>query len=206
MRNALIVVAFQDGHDDKTPRTAGWLANTLRAMDAAARADVPIALIRQVAEVGSPFARHRRDPRWGIHADIATRGWEVLIDTCGHDMFSHPGFVAWLRKSHIDTVTLCGYLPQGCIEASVERARRFGGVVEMLADAIEQSSLGLDAPAGEDAAPATRTAHGDISMTTREWVNRLGVWKKRRRLQTGFVAAREPAMPVLAPLAALSRS
>jgi len=180
MKRALAVIDVQyEYFTGRLPVThpAGSFANILAVMDAAHDAGVPIAVIRH----GSPaldapvFRKGSRE--WELHADIAARPHDVLIDKEWPDSFHGTGLRGWLTDVGADTVAIAGYMTQMCCQTTASRAWHLGYRVEFLADAtgtLDRSGFAGPVTASElhRSILATVARYADV-MNCADWLARI---------------------------------
>lgn len=180
MKRALLVIDVQNEYfTGRLPVThpADSLPNILATMDAAQRASVPIAVIRHGSPAAdSPVFRKGSD-EWQLHAEIAARPHDILIDKEWPDSFHGTGLRGWLTDIGADTVTIVGYMTQQCCQVTAWRAWHLGYGVEFIADATGT----LDRPgfAGPVTAEelhrtiiATMGRFADVANTA-DWLERI---------------------------------
>jgi nicotinamidase-related amidase len=180
MRRALLVIDVQNEYfTGRLPVTypAGSFDNILATMDAAQRASIPIAVIRHgSAAPDSPVFR-KGSHEWELHAGIAARPYDILIDKEWPDSFHGTGLRGWLTDVGADTVAIAGYMTQMCCQTTASRAWHIGYRVEFIADAT--GTLDRDGLAGPVKADelyrsviATLTRYADV-VNTAEWLTRI---------------------------------
>ena len=138
MNRALLVIDVQREYfDGALPVTfpVGHLEHILRAMDAAAAAQVPTAVIRHhQPDPDSPIFRINSDA-WQLHAEVEQRPRDVLIDKQLPGSFTNTQLGEWLQDVNADTVTIAGYMTQMCCDTTARQAFHRGYTVEFLRDA-----------------------------------------------------------------------
>ncbi|WP_309132070.1 isochorismatase family protein [Brevibacterium sp.] len=142
------------------------LAHIAEAMDAAARADVPVVVVSHQAPEGFPvFAPE--SPTFALHPEVAER-----TDSAAHrftksfgSIFADTGLDEWLRENTIDTVTLVGYMTNNCVIASAAGAEPLGFTVEVLSDAT--GAIDLVNSAGS--APAQQVHETIMALLNSNW-------------------------------------
>lgn len=180
MKRALLVIDVQNEYfTGKLPvsHPVGSFANILAAMDAAQRASVPIAVIRHGSPLADSPVFRRGSHEWELHAEIAARPQDILIDKEWPDSFHGTGLRGWLTDVGADTVTIVGYMTQQCCQTTAWRAWHLGYKVEFITDATGT----LDRPgflgpvAAEElhrAIIATMGRFADVTSTT-DWLKRI---------------------------------
>lgn len=126
-------------HQQSLPRIAA-------AVDAAADAGIPVAVIQHTAGEGAPvFAPGT--PGFALHPEIEGRrtdAWKGVVKQYG-SVFADTDLAGWLRENDVDTVTLVGYMTNNCILASAVEAEALGLSTEVLADATGAINIANDA-------------------------------------------------------------
>ncbi|MHA7143562.1 isochorismatase family protein [Arthrobacter sp. TmT3-37] len=126
-------------HQQSLPRIAA-------AVDAAADAGIPVAVIQHTAGEGAPvFAPGT--PGFALHPEIEgrrTEAWKGVVKQYG-SVYADTDLAGWLRENDVDTVTLVGYMTNNCILASAVEAEALGLSTEVLADATGAINIANDA-------------------------------------------------------------
>jgi nicotinamidase-related amidase len=138
LKRALLVIDVQNEYfTGRLPVThpIASFNNILSVMDAAHRVGMPIAVIRHggVAPDSPVFCKGSHE--WELHADIAARPYDMLIDKEWPDSFHGTGLRRWLTDVGADTVAIAGYMTQMCCQTTASRAWHIGYKVEFIADA-----------------------------------------------------------------------
>lgn len=139
VNRALVVIDVQREYENGAlpishPPLAQSLASIGRAMDAAHRQGVPIAVVQHDAPAESPvFAVGSTG--WQLHPVVTDRPRDTLFHKRLPGAFTDTGLEKWLRDHAIDTVTLVGYMTQHCVDTTARQAAHAGFAVEVLADA-----------------------------------------------------------------------
>lgn len=138
-RRALIVIDVQNEYVDgnlpiEYPPMSLTLPNVLRAMDAAAEAGIPIAVVQHTSPAGAPvFDRDTRG--WQLHPDVAARPRQLRLEKNKPSVFSSARFADWILEYDINTLTIAGYMTHNCNAATAYEAMHRGLSVEFLSDA-----------------------------------------------------------------------
>jgi nicotinamidase-related amidase len=138
-RRALIVIDVQNEYFTgnmpiEYPPVATSLPNILLAMDAAREAGVPVVVVQHDAPDGSPiFARGLHG--WQLHAAVAERARDHLVNKQQASAFSGTDLAAWLTEHGIDTLSIAGYMTHNCDAATIYEASHRGLQAEFLSDA-----------------------------------------------------------------------
>jgi nicotinamidase-related amidase len=180
MKRALLVIDVQNEYfTGRLPVTypADSFDNILATMDAAQRANIPIAVIRHgSASPDSPVFR-KNSHEWDLHADIAARPYDILIDKEWPDSFHGTGLRGWLTDVHADTIAIAGYMTQMCCQTTASRAWHIGYRVEFIADATGTLDReGIAGPVTADelyrSVIATLARYADVTSTA-DWLARI---------------------------------
>jgi nicotinamidase-related amidase len=177
-RRALIVIDVQNeyftgGMPIEYPPVATSLPNILLAMDAAREAGVPVVVIQHDAPEASPiFAKG--SPGWQLHADVAGRARDHLINKAQASSFAGTDLAAWLAAREIDTVAIVGYMTHNCDAATIYEASHMGLGVEFLADA--SGSLPYQNDAGKASAEEIHRVFSTVFHSSFAAVASTGEW------------------------------
>lgn len=113
----------------------GHLDRILDVMDAAAKASVPVAVIRHhQPDPESPIFRLHSDA-WKLHPEVEQRPRDILIEKQLPGSFTGTNLESWLRQINADTVTIAGYMTHMCCDTTARQACHLGLKVEFLSDA-----------------------------------------------------------------------
>ncbi|MBU1236603.1 MAG: cysteine hydrolase [Gammaproteobacteria bacterium] len=138
MKRALLVIDVQNEYFSgglPVSHPAGSFANILAAMDAAHRAGVPVAVIRHGSAAPNAPLFRKGGHEWELHAEIAKRPCDILIDKEWPDSFQGTGLRDWLTEVGANTLCIAGYMTQMCCQTTASRAWHLGYQVEFIADA-----------------------------------------------------------------------
>jgi nicotinamidase-related amidase len=180
VKRALLVIDVQNEYfSGRLPVTypADSFANILATMDAAHRAGMPVAVIRHGSPVADSPVFRKGSHEWELHAEIAARPHDILIDKEWPDSFHGTGLRGWLTDDGADSVAIVGYMTHQCCQVTAWRAWHLGYGVEFLADATGTLDRpGLAGPvAAEDlhrAILATMGRFADVTNTA-DWLQRI---------------------------------
>lgn len=149
MSRALLVIDVQNEYfTGALPIThpAGHLEQILAAMDAAA-GRVPVIVVQHhFTDPEKPFFQ-KGTPGWELHAEVASRPHDLLVEKTLPGSFTGTEMEAWLRDKGIDTITIAGYMTHMCCDTTARQAVHRGFTVEFLSDAT--GTLALSNSAGE---------------------------------------------------------
>ena len=133
IRHALLVIDVQNEYfTGRLPVTfpEGSLGNIQKAMDHAARADIPVAVIQHTApSKDSPTFRKGSD-EWKLHPEVEKRKRNILIEKNLPGSFTGTGLEKWLRELGIERVAICGYMAQMCCDTTARQAFHLGFQVD----------------------------------------------------------------------------
>jgi nicotinamidase-related amidase len=180
MRRALIVVDVQNEYFTgnmkiEYPPVAVSLPNITRAMDAARAAGIPVVVVQHDAPEQSPiFAKG--SPAWELHAEVAKRPSNLLINKTYASVFTGTDFAQWVADNGIDTLTIVGYMTHNCDAATIYEAAHKGLSVEFLSDATGSPSY--ENAAGKASAEEIHRVFSTVFHTgfaavasTEQWIN-----------------------------------
>lgn len=180
MKRALLVIDVQyEYFSGRLPvsHPADSFGHILAAMDAAHGAGLPIAVIRHASsDPESPVFR-QGSAEWQLHAEVAGRPYDVLIDKQWPDSFHGTGLGDWLAARGVDTVAIAGYMTQMCCQTTASRAWHLGYQVEFIADATGTLDRpGFAGPVSADelyrSVIAALARYADV-LNTGEWLERI---------------------------------
>ncbi|MET0312221.1 MAG: cysteine hydrolase family protein [Burkholderiaceae bacterium] len=149
-RRALVVIDVQQEYFTgnlliQHPPVSRSLPNIGRAMDAAAEAGIPVAVIQHSSPATSPlFAKG--SPAWELHPEVARRHRDHYIEKNFPSVFTGTDFAEWLARHEIDTLAIVGYMTHNCNASTFYEAVHRKLTVEHLHDAT--GSLGYANAAG----------------------------------------------------------
>jgi nicotinamidase-related amidase len=150
-RRALVVIDVQQEYFDgplsiQYPPRDESLANILRALDAAAQADMPVVTVQHEYPEGAPvFAAG--SPGWELHREVERRIGSTTkrVAKSFSDIFTSTGLAEWFRDNGIDTLTLVGYMTNNCVLSTSAAAEPLGFTIEVLSDATGAVHLANEA-------------------------------------------------------------
>jgi nicotinamidase-related amidase len=181
MDRALLVIDVQNEYfTGALPIThpVGHLDRILNVMDVAARHGVPTAVIRHhQLQSDSPIFRRGSD-EWELHAEVARRPFDLLVDKTLPGSFTGTGLEQWLQSSGIKTVSICGYMTHMCCDTTARQAMHRGYKVEFLSDATGTLDVSNTAGAvtAEELQRATLCAQQMLIsevLTSMAWTDRI---------------------------------
>lgn len=138
-KRALIVIDVQNEYFSgklriEYPDVRQSLPNICRAMDAARAAGIPVVVVQHLLPAGAPVFARGGDSA-ALHADVAARPRDLLVEKQVASALTGTGLGAWLRERGIDTLTVVGYMTHNCDDSTVRQASHEGWKVELLHDA-----------------------------------------------------------------------
>lgn len=149
MSRVLLVIDVQREYfDGALPISypVGHLEKILQVMDAAAKAQVPTAVIRHhQADPQSPIFRLNSDA-WQLHPEVEQRPRDKLIDKQLPGSFTGTDLEEWLKQVAAKTISIAGYMTQMCCDTTARQAFHRGYQVEFLSDAT--GTLNIENQAG----------------------------------------------------------
>ncbi|HWQ19555.1 MAG TPA: cysteine hydrolase family protein [Methanotrichaceae archaeon] len=176
---ALLVIDVQNEYfTGRLPVTfpEGSLANILKAMDHAAKKEIPVVVIQHTApSKDSPTFRNESDG-WRLHPEVENRKYDILIEKHLPGSFTGTELERWLRERGIEHVAICGYMIQMCCDTTARQAFHLGFGVDFLSDATGALSVQNSAGSISDrdlhrAVLVTQAMRFSRVMTTDEWIS-----------------------------------
>lgn len=153
MTRAFLVIDVQREYFDGAlpiSHPSGHLEHILQAMDGAAEAKIPTAVIRHhQADPESPVFRKDSD-MWQLHSEVESRPRDILIDKQLPGSFTGTGLQGWLKNVDADTVSIAGYMTHICCDTTARQAMHLGYKVEFLRDATGTLTIENEAGKAED--------------------------------------------------------
>ncbi len=161
----------------------GHFESILEVMDKAAKAKVPIALIRHhQPDADSPVFRLNSE-MWQLHEEVLKRHHDIVIDKQLPGSFTNTNLDDWLKQVGAETVCIAGYMAQICCDTTARQAMHRGYQVEFLRDAT--GTLPIENEAG---AVTAEQMHASILVAQQmffsevihneEWITRLAQLQK----------------------------
>nr|ARK19473.1 isochorismatase [Streptomyces zelensis] len=150
-RRALVLIDVQQEYFDgplsiQYPPRDESLANTLRALDVAAQADMPVVAVQHEYPEGAPVFT-AGSAGWENHPEVERRFDSTTKRVVKNfsDIFASTGLAEWFRQNGIDTLTLVGYMTNNCVLSTAAAAEPLGFAVEVLSDATGAVHLANEA-------------------------------------------------------------
>lgn len=198
-RRALVVIDVQQDYfggplEIQYPPHADSLPRITQAIDAAADAGIPVAMVQHTMDAGAPVF----DPEsqgFALHPAVEERradGWKSIVKRFG-SVYAGTDLADWLREQQVDTVTLVGYMTNNCVLASAVEAEGLGFATEVLADAtgainIANAAGFADAETVHTTLMALLASNWASVGTTDEWTSALASGDSLTRSDLGSSA------------------
>lgn len=150
MSRALLVIDVQNEYFSGAlpiSHPDGHLQNILKAMDAATAAKVPVIVVQHTMVSTEPAIFQKYSAEWKLHADVASRPCDLLIEKNLPGSFTGTELEQWLQEHQIKVVTIAGYMSHMCCDTTARQAVHAGYTVEFLSDGT--GTLPLDNSAGQ---------------------------------------------------------
>lgn len=171
MSRALLVIDVQREYfDGALPISypVGHLEKILQVMDAAAKAQLPTAVIRHhQADPESPIFRLNSEA-WQLHPEVQQRPRDILIDKQLPGTFTGTDLQEWLESVAAQTVSIAGYMTHMCCDTTARQAFHRGYQVEFLRDAT--GTLDIENQAG---AVTAQQMHNSILVAQQMFISEV---------------------------------
>lgn len=178
MSRALLVIDVQNEYfTGALPIThpVGHLEQILRVMDAA-QGRIPTIVVQHHSTDMPIFRKGSKE--WELHAEVAGRPRDLLIEKTLPGSFTNTPLEAWLREHGITTVAISGYMTHMCCDTTARQAVHRGFKAEFLSDAT--GTLPLSNSAGrvtaEELQRSILCAQAQLLsevLPSSEWLGRL---------------------------------
>ncbi len=109
------------------------LSNIRAVVDQARAAGVPIVYLQHTGNDNSIFASGSAG--WQIHPLIAPRPEDIIVQKHKADSFLGSDLEQRLRDLAVQSLVICGFVTEGCIDTTVRRASSLGFTIELVSDA-----------------------------------------------------------------------
>jgi nicotinamidase-related amidase len=126
-RSAVIVIDVQEmffGGAKPAYRAAEVIDGINLFTDAARRASAPVFIVQHESDANGPLARG--SDAWQLPSTLVREASDESIYKTVGDSFQRTPLWDSLRHKHIDTVLLCGYATEFCVNATARRAELLG--------------------------------------------------------------------------------
>lgn len=171
MSRALLIIDVQREYfDGALPISypVGHLEKILQLMDAAAKAQLPTAVIRHhQADPESPIFRLNSEA-WQLHPEVQQRPRDILIDKQLPGTFTGTDLQEWLKSVAAETISIAGYMTHMCCDTTARQAFHRGYQVEFLRDAT--GTLDIENQAG---AVTAEQMHSSILVAQQMFISEV---------------------------------
>jgi nicotinamidase-related amidase len=180
-KEALLVIDVQNeyftGHLPVT-FPEGSLDNILKAMDFAASAGMPVAVIQHYAATKNSQTFRKGSDEWKLHPEIELRKRDILIEKSLPGSFTGTILEKWLQAEGVSRIAICGYMAQMCCDTTARQAFHLGFQVDFLSDAIgtlalQNSAGAISATDLHQAVMVTQAMLFARVMKTEEWIRAM---------------------------------
>ena len=135
-KKALLVIDAQDAlfHLSKPlHRSDIVLSNIQTLIDQARTARIPVIYLQHSSGQSGIFAEG--SPGWQIHPSVSPRQGDLVIEKHKADAFCMTKLLQRLNELSVETLVVCGFVTEGCVDTTVRRASSLGFKVELASDA-----------------------------------------------------------------------
>ncbi len=151
------------------------LDNILKAMDYAARAEIPVVVIQHTAPSKDSPTFRKGSEEWKLHPEVERRKRDILIEKNFPGSFTGTELERWLRERGVEKIAICGYMAQMCCDTTARQAFHLGFQVDFLSDATGTLSIQNSAGSISDcdlhrAVLVTMAMKFARVMRTEEWI------------------------------------
>jgi nicotinamidase-related amidase len=126
-KTAVIVIDVQEmffGGEKPAYRAVEVIGGINALTDAARRANAPVFIVQHESDTHGPLARG--SAAWQLPSKLVREVSDESIHKNVGDSFQHTPLADMLREKNIDTVVLCGYATEFCVNATARRAELLG--------------------------------------------------------------------------------
>jgi nicotinamidase-related amidase len=109
------------------------LANIRALIDQARASSVPIIYLQHSGSQNGIFGKG--SPGWHIHPSISPRQGEIVVEKHKPDAFCGTLLEQYLNELSVQTLVVCGFVTEGCVDTTVRRASSLGFKIELVGDA-----------------------------------------------------------------------
>ena len=181
MKKALLVIDVQNEYfTGKLPvsQSEESLKNILLAMDRAHENGTPVVVIQHTSQAQNAATFRKGSPEWELHAEIAKRPHDLLIEKHWPGSFTGTNLEDWLKSKDITVVAICGFMTHMCCDTTARQAFHLGFAVDFLSDATGTISIKNEAGeiSAEELHKAILIAQGSLFskvLNTSEWIENL---------------------------------
>jgi nicotinamidase-related amidase len=152
MTQALIVIDVQNeyvtgGLPIAHPPVEGSLERIGTAIDAAHAHGLPVVVVRHTEPDPSGGLFVAGTPAWELHAVVASRPHDVVIDKTLPGSFTGTALQDWLTDRGIESLVVAGYMTHMCVDTTTRQAMHLGLDVTVLDDATGTIDVSDELPA-----------------------------------------------------------
>jgi nicotinamidase-related amidase len=136
MKSALVVIDVQEAmFQQPTPphHSAAVVGRIAGLLDRARAEGVPIYYVQHDGGPGDDF--ERGTPSWQIHAPIAPKPGEPIVEKRHPSAFHDTGFDALLKQAGIGRLVICGMQTEYCVDSTCRAAYGLGYKLVLVSDA-----------------------------------------------------------------------
>ncbi len=109
------------------------LGNIRTLIDRARTSGVPIIYLQHSGSHDSVFEKN--SPGWHIHPSISPIQGDIVIEKHTPDAFHGTLLEQSLHQLSVQTLVVCGFVSEGCVDTTVRRASSLGFKIELVGDA-----------------------------------------------------------------------
>ncbi|WP_323123116.1 cysteine hydrolase family protein [Burkholderia alba] len=134
-KTAVIVIDMQRGLLQRARpahRLADVVAGINRLTAAARAAGAPVCIVQHDGDADDDVVPGT--PGWQLHADLERSGDDWLVRKRFSDAFHDTPLAADLDRAGIDSVILCGYATEFCVDSTARRAALLGYRTTVVSD------------------------------------------------------------------------
>jgi nicotinamidase-related amidase len=145
---AVIVIDVQEMFfgGAKPAYRAGEVIDGINRLTAAARkASAPVFIVQHESAADGPLARH--SAAWQLPAALNREASDISIFKTVGDSFQNTPLLEALRERGVESVVLCGYATEFCVNATARRAELLGvqtGIASDLHTTADKPHLSAD--------------------------------------------------------------
>jgi nicotinamidase-related amidase len=132
-KTALLVIDVQSALISRADRAAEVLAAIGSLVARARAANTPVVYLQHCHATYSPMMKGA--PGWHIHASVAPKPGEVVIEKTASDGFYQTSLQSDLDRLAIERLVICGLQTEFCVDATCRAALSRGFEIVLAADA-----------------------------------------------------------------------
>jgi nicotinamidase-related amidase len=148
-KKALLVIDAQTAffHLSKPLFQSDVVLSNIRDLIHQAKAvNTPIIYLQHTGSQNGIFGKG--SPGWHIHSSISPREADIILEKHKADAFCGTELEQRLRELTVETIVVCGFATEGCVDTTVRRASSLGFKIELASDA-HSTTDGEVLPAGQ---------------------------------------------------------